>query len=148
MILINWGFCSILNRSPNCIMISVHNILCPCDTGTFKLKQDFLVNTCYLCVKYLIFGILCIGFRKSINYNVSFLSVCVSNVLLKILTYIKAFRFSIILWIWVLTYLHKCTLLYKMPSNLKGKNFVSKFPGYCPQNTMTFFSSKLDGIKK
>ena len=40
------------------------------------------------------------------------------------------------------------TLLYKMPSNLKGKNFVSKFPGYCPQNTMAFFSSKLDGIKK
>ena len=40
------------------------------------------------------------------------------------------------------------TLLYKMPSNLKGKNFVSKFPGYCPQNTMTFFSLKLDGIKK
>ena len=39
-------------------------------------------------------------------------------------------------------------LLYKMPSNLKGKNFVSKFPGYCPQNTMAFFSSKLDGIKK
>ena len=37
---------------------------------------------------------------------------------------------------------------YKMPSNLKGKNFVSKFPGYCPQNTMAFFSSKLDGIKK
>ena len=35
-----------------------------------------------------------------------------------------------------------------MPSNLKGKNFVSKFPGYRPQNTMTFFSSKLDGIKK
>ena len=31
------------------------------------------------------------------------------------------------------------TLLYKMPSNLKGKNFVSKFPGYCPQNTMVFF---------
>ena len=40
------------------------------------------------------------------------------------------------------------TLLYKMPSNIKGKNFVSKFPGYCPQNTMVFFSSKLDGIKK
>ena len=40
------------------------------------------------------------------------------------------------------------TLLYKMPSNLKGKNFVSKFPGYCPQNKMVFFSSKLDGIKK
>ena len=40
------------------------------------------------------------------------------------------------------------TLLYKMPSNIKGKNFVSKFPGYCPQNTMAFFSSKLDGIKK
>ena len=40
------------------------------------------------------------------------------------------------------------TLLYKMPSNLKGKNFVSKLPGYCPQNTMMFFSSKLDGIKK
>ena len=40
------------------------------------------------------------------------------------------------------------TLLYEMPSNLKGKNFVSKFPGYCPQNTMAFFSSKLDGIKK
>ena len=39
-------------------------------------------------------------------------------------------------------------LLYEMPSNLKGKNFVSKFPGYCPQNTMAFFSSKLDGIKK
>ena len=35
-----------------------------------------------------------------------------------------------------------------MPSNLEGKNFVSKFPGYCPQNTMVFFSSKLDGIKK
>ena len=33
------------------------------------------------------------------------------------------------------------TLLYEMPSNLKGKNFVSKFPGYCPQNTMAFFSS-------
>ena len=29
----------------------------------------------------------------------------------------------------------------KLPSNLKGKNFVSKFPGYCPQNTMAFFSS-------
>ena len=42
----------------------------------------------------------------------------------------------------------KTTLLYEMPSNLKGKNFVSKFPGYCPQNTMAFFSSKLDGIKK
>ena len=40
------------------------------------------------------------------------------------------------------------TLLYKVPSNLKGKNFVSKFPGYCPQNTMAFFSPKLDGIKK
>ena len=40
------------------------------------------------------------------------------------------------------------TLLYKMPSNLKGKNFVSKFPGYCPQNTLALFSSKLDGIKK
>ena len=40
------------------------------------------------------------------------------------------------------------TLLYEMPSNLKGKNFVSKFPGHCPQNTMAFFSSKLDGIKK
>ena len=66
----------------NCIM--TQNMLCPGDTGTFKLKQDFLVSTCYLCVKYLIFGILCIGFRKSINYNVSFLSVCVSNVLLKI----------------------------------------------------------------
>ena len=39
-------------------------------------------------------------------------------------------------------------LLYKMPSNFKGKNFVSKFPGYCPLNTMAFFSSKLDGIKK
>ena len=39
-------------------------------------------------------------------------------------------------------------LLYKMPSNRKGKNFVSKFPGYCPPNTMVFFSSKLDGIKK
>ena len=35
-----------------------------------------------------------------------------------------------------------------MPSNLKGKNFVSKFPGYYPQNTMAFFSSKFDGIKK
>ena len=42
----------------------------------------------------------------------------------------------------------KASLLYEMPSNLKGKNFVSKFPGYCPQNTMAFFSSKLDGIKK
>ena len=31
------------------------------------------------------------------------------------------------------------TLLYKMPSNLEGKNFVSKFPGYCPHNTMAFF---------
>jgi hypothetical protein len=40
------------------------------------------------------------------------------------------------------------TLLYKMPSNLKGKNFISKVPGYCPQNTMAFFSPKLDGIKK
>jgi hypothetical protein len=35
-----------------------------------------------------------------------------------------------------------------MPSNLKGKNFVSKIPWYCPQNTMAFFSSKLDGIKQ
>ena len=42
----------------------------------------------------------------------------------------------------------RATLLFKMPSNLKGKNFVSTFPGYCPQNTMTFFSLKLDGIKK
>ena len=56
-------------------MISAHNILCASDTGTFKLKQDFLVSTCYLCVKYLIFGILCIGFRKSINYNVSFCQI-------------------------------------------------------------------------
>ena len=45
-------------------------------------------------------------------------------------------------------YAVKYALLYEMPSNLKGKNFVSKFPGYCPQNTMAFFSSKLDGIKK
>ena len=28
------------------------------------------------------------------------------------------------------------TLLYEMPSNLKGKNFVSKIYCYCPQNTM------------
>ena len=37
----------------------------------------------------------------------------------------------------------KHTLLYKMPSNLKGKNFVSKFPGYCPQNTMVLFFIKI-----
>jgi|FLMP01.2.fsa_nt_emb hypothetical protein len=28
------------------------------------------------------------------------------------------------------------TLLYEMPSNPKGKNFVSKIHCYCPQNTM------------
>ena len=28
------------------------------------------------------------------------------------------------------------TLLYEMPSNSKGKNFVSKIRCYCPQNTM------------
>ena len=28
------------------------------------------------------------------------------------------------------------TLLYEMPSNYKGKNFVSKIYCYCPQNTM------------
>ena len=56
-------------------MISAHNILCAGDTGTFKLKRDFLVSTCYLCVKFLNFSILRIGFRKSINYNVSFCQV-------------------------------------------------------------------------
>ena len=30
----------------------------------------------------------------------------------------------------------KATLLYEMPSNYKGKNFVSKIYCYCPQNTM------------
>ena len=35
------------------------------------------------------------------------------------------------------------SLLYKMPSNLKGKNFVSKIPGYCHQNTMAFFFIKI-----
>lgn len=58
-------------------MISAHNILCAGDTGT--LKQDFLVSTCYLCVKYLIFGILCIGFQKSINYNVSFFQIQIQH---------------------------------------------------------------------
>ena len=74
----------------NCIMISAHNILCG-DTGTFKLKQDFLVSTCYLCVKYLIFGILCIGFRKSINYNVSFCQIEIQHPPGDTCVYIKAF---------------------------------------------------------
>ena len=39
------------------------------------------------------------------------------------------------------------SLLYKMLSNCNC-NFVSKFPGFCPQNTMASFSPKLDGIKK
>ena len=40
------------------------------------------------------------------------------------------------------------TLLYKMPSNLKGKNFVSKFPGYCPQNAMVFFFHQNQMVSK
>ena len=70
---------------------TAHNILCPGDTGTFKLKQDFLVSTCYLCVKYLIFGILCIGFRKSINYNVSFCQIEIQHPPGDTYIYIKAF---------------------------------------------------------
>ena len=45
----------------------------PCatgDTGTFKLKQDFLVCTCYLCEIFDIWYLMCIGFLRSINYNV------------------------------------------------------------------------------
>ena len=36
-----------------------------------------------------------------------------------------------------------CTLLYEMPSNQKGKNFVSKIYCYCPQNTMEQYLQKV-----
>jgi hypothetical protein len=37
-----------------------------------------------------------------------------------------------------LLFAHEHTLLYEMPSNPKGKNFVSKIHRYCPQNPMVF----------
>ena len=50
--------------------------------------------------------------------------------------------------VWIRLFEWLLSMLHEMPSNLKGKNVVSKIQWYCPQNTMAFFSSKLDGIKK
>ena len=42
----------------------------------------------------------------------------------------------IIVMVWIVRGRSQTTLLYEMPSNPKGKNFVSKIYCCCPQNTM------------